>query len=319
MRDCFDAVAYDTLMAGDGDATEKLFELANAAAVRYAVCGGRSVVIRQDPSNTATGGCIWETSYLLAEWAQRELAPRLELSRAGRAPPLRCLEMGAGCGLLGVALAHAGCKVLLTECEESMPNLEANVAANAPAPSPRGGQCAAARLGWGNEADAAAAVSQHGPFDVVLGTDVVFRSALVEPLLRTLWRCCSAADTTCWLCCQVRCPDAHKVLVAIAPAFFARVVWREWDGFSFAEETDAFLLELREPRAAGDLAAGLAAAQEASAAPPPAAAATAAAASGAGCEQQAQSAAAKRAKKASRREAKRRRAEGGDRGGDAPT
>lgn len=250
------SVSYEAVMSSDEDVELRLFELAQAAEVIYPVHGG-SITIKQDPSNTATGGCIWETSYLLAQWVQRELAQRLARSRAGKAPPPRCLETGAGCGLLGVSLAHAGARVLLTEVEASMANLSANVAANAPPAAPHGGECSTVRLGWTDTMDRAT-VAAGGPYDFIVGTDVVFRSALVEPLLRTLWSCSAGDATTCWICGQVRCPDAHAVLVRLVPAFFARVVWREWGGFSFAEQTESFLLELREPRGEAELEAALA-------------------------------------------------------------
>ena len=241
--------SFDDAMTAEGDesAAERFFELANAPRVRFAVPGGRGrvVEIRQDPSNATTGGCVWETSYLLALWACRELAPRLN-ARSSKPPP-RCLEVGAGCGLLGTTLAAAGAAVVLTETEGAMANLHHNVQSNQPPLGGRGSATARA-LHWGNEAQIAEVVRDGGPFDVLLGTDVVYVADMVEPLLRTLWRC-AGESTLCWLCGQVRCPDAHKQLVSQAPCWFEEATTLPLDGApSFAAELECFLLELRRPR-----------------------------------------------------------------------
>eukprot|EP00966_Prymnesium_polylepis_P015212 351757-Prymnesium_polylepis.1 len=67
-------LSYDAVMgaAGDDDTSTRLFELANARSVSFSTPGGQ-VSIRQDPSNTTTGGCVWETAYLLAQWIQRQV------------------------------------------------------------------------------------------------------------------------------------------------------------------------------------------------------------------------------------------------------
>lgn len=230
---------YDEVMAAGDDSATALFELANATHVVFRV-GGRELTIQQDPGVVGTGGCVWETAYLMAQWLQPRLA---ELQREDR--PLRCLEVGAGCGLLGVALAHAGCDVLLTEQESAMANLSANVAANAP-PKASGGVCAAAPLSWLDDCELEA-VAARGPWQVLIGTDVVYKAELVRPLLRTLWRCASG-ETKCWLCLQERDADAHAMLLRLAPCFFRRVAPVPLEGLSFSEELECFLLSLEGRR-----------------------------------------------------------------------
>ena len=235
-------VSFDAVMAADGedDAGERLFELANASHVRFLVPGGAgdSIVVRQDPSNQTTGGCVWETSYLLAQWAHRELSARM------RESSVRILEVGAGCGLLGLSLAAAGARVLLTETAEAMSNLEHNVGQNPPRAA-RGGAVATATLHWG-DAEHMAQAAARGPFDLLLGTDVVYHEALVAPLLETLWNCAGPSSRV-WLCYQVRDPYAHAALVREAPRWFGEVEQRPLQGFSFADELECLLLELRVP------------------------------------------------------------------------
>ena len=84
-------------MATEEDASERLFELANAVHVNFSVPNGPVICVRQDPANTTTGGCVWETSYLMALYALRELEPRLR-ARSRGGTPVRCLEVGAGYG-----------------------------------------------------------------------------------------------------------------------------------------------------------------------------------------------------------------------------
>lgn len=235
----YDEVLAAATVAGDDSATA-LFELANATHVVFSV-GGHELTIQQDPSVVGTGGCVWETAYLMAQWLQPRLA---ELQRDG---PLRCLEVGAGCGLLGIALAHAGCDVLLTEQGTAMDNLSANVAANAP-PETSGGACAAAPLSWTEDGELDA-VAARGPWQVLVGTDVVYKAELVRPLLRTLWRC-AGDETKCWLCLQERDADAHAMLLRLAPCFFRRVAPVPLEGLSFSEELECFLLSLEGRRAA---------------------------------------------------------------------
>lgn len=85
----------------------------------------------------------------------------------------------------------------------------------------------------------------------VHATDVQVES-MVVPLLQTLWRCANSS-TVCWLCGQVRCPDAHAALMREAPSWFGDVQLLPLDDFPFAAELECFLLQLQAPtKAAGE-------------------------------------------------------------------
>eukprot|EP01062_Namystynia_karyoxenos_P048010 TRINITY_DN36431_c0_g1_i1.p1 TRINITY_DN36431_c0_g1~~TRINITY_DN36431_c0_g1_i1.p1 ORF type:complete len:361 (+),score=111.17 TRINITY_DN36431_c0_g1_i1:60-1085(+) len=238
--------------AGCGDSDDdlgvagRLFELANSSAVRFSV-GGQSVTVVQQPSVEGTGGVIWETSYALAI----QLAPLLQQAPGA----LRVLEVGAGCGLCGIALARLGADVVVTEQESAMGNLGENVRRNAPAGSEAPYRCRPLRLAWGEERDIASARAL-GPFDWIVGTDVVFAKRLVAPLLDTLDALCHGG-TTVWLCLQVRCAEAHAELLRQAPRRFS-LEQSPLRGarLDFAAELDCMLLRLRPLRGAGGAEAG---------------------------------------------------------------
>lgn len=257
-------VSVESLIAStsdDGDClATRLFELANLEAVSFVASSGRTLVVRQDPAIPHTGGCVWETAYLMALWAHAELEPRAKLA-AQRGEPLRVLEVGAGCGFVGLALAHMGCRVLLTEQPGVLANLEENVRRNNPrALGLRGGECGAARLRWGDAEDLAALRGET--FDLIIGTDVVYCPELVSPLLRTLWACCDSERTSVLLCLQQRCVASHALLLTRAPDFFGAVEHVPLGEApcalvrAFAAELDCELLRFGKRRPGGDARGG---------------------------------------------------------------
>lgn len=206
------------------DADEALslafFELANVPLVGYRLQAsqqrrhrnGESKVITVEQDTTAcgnhTGGIVWETSYLLINYL---LQKQEKLGRV--------LEVGAGCGLLGQVLAASGwCKrVILTETEEVLVNLKANLERNTTMLSPKknkkGSKIAAQQLDWlAYEKDTIDNLKKHS-FDTIVGTDVVFTPSLVEPLLSTLAFMAATDKAVVYLCLQVRCEDSHQLLL----------------------------------------------------------------------------------------------------------
>jgi hypothetical protein len=209
----------------DANVSSVFFELANSPLVGYQV-DNKMIVIRQDSNcKIHTGGIVWETSYLLAEFLSKKYKNENSL------PPLgKTLEIGAGCGMLGLILAtkRLSSKVILTEASEVMSNLKDNVNANITNSStersdppedgtttlPRQGihstiyqpacpqNCVSVRqLRWDHldtdikaaaidSTDASGANAFHDldphSFDTIVGTDVVFSPSLVCPLLETI-------------------------------------------------------------------------------------------------------------------------------------
>ena len=217
------------------DASTVFFELANAPQIAYRLdrCS-LATSTKQDNKNqkkkketktaqvlvrvkqnsqaqTHTGGVVWETSYLLLGY----LLQQKQEQSLGRV----LVEVGAGCGLLGIALAVAGraSQVIVTEVDLVMPLLQGNVQRNQPLLSTTTTtRLAAHTLDWTHyQRDAEAAGLPPHSVDTIVGTDVVFNPSLVEPLWQTL-QYLSHARTVIYLCLQVRCATSHDILLTKA-------------------------------------------------------------------------------------------------------
>ncbi|XP_010488411.1 PREDICTED: protein-lysine methyltransferase METTL21D isoform X2 [Camelina sativa] len=127
----------------------------------------------------------------------------------------RVIELGAGCGVAGFALAMLGCDVVTTDQKEVLLLLKRNVEWNTSKilqmnpGSASFGSLRVAELDWGNE-DHIRAVEP--PFDYVIGTDVVYSEQLLEPLLRTILAL-SGPKTTVMLGYEIRSTVVHDKML----------------------------------------------------------------------------------------------------------
>ncbi|KAK9136351.1 hypothetical protein Syun_015681 [Stephania yunnanensis] len=102
---------------------------------------------------------------------------------------LRILELGSGTGMVGIAAAAMlGANVTVTDLPHVLSNLRFNAEQNGKVISLRGGFVSVEALRWG-EVEDVEGLMVDGPFDLVLGSDVVYYEELFEPLMKTL----------CWL------------------------------------------------------------------------------------------------------------------------
>ena len=203
--------------------SNRLFELANVGDLGFRCRGGAKVSVRQDhDAQVHTGGIVWETAFLLATYLEHQPGTLPSATAAGGRA--KVLELGSGCGLLGLVLAHTGAEVVLSEHPLAVPNLRYNVAENLGVlESSSSGTARVVQLDWGEQKDVEAVRAlghaPSGTFDVIVGTDVIFAERWVTPLLRTMHQL-SAADTTIWLCVQERCAAAHAKMLASLPEYF---------------------------------------------------------------------------------------------------
>jgi predicted nicotinamide N-methyase len=97
-------------------------------------------------------------------------------------PTTTVIELGAGCGLVGLCAASIGSNdVILTDLEEAVPILTRNVEANACS-----GSVQVAQLRWGNAEDLLNIASKLSGDLLVVGSDIVWEPKLFAPLLATL-------------------------------------------------------------------------------------------------------------------------------------
>ncbi|KAG0204543.1 hypothetical protein BGX28_003549 [Mortierella sp. GBA30] len=117
--------------------------------------------------------------------------------------PIRILEIGAGTGYVGIALAKRlkpSCTLILTDLEEVVPLMEKNVQENLSSQStdpPYSGQCATVKvepLAWGNS-EHAQRILGDGGVDFVVASDLVYFPELYPPLLQTLREITKAGET----------------------------------------------------------------------------------------------------------------------------
>ena len=183
---------------------------------------------------THTGGVVWETSYLLlgyllGEQQRRRRQQQQQQSSSPSTPRERIVEIGAGCGMLGISLAVTGCasEVILTEVDLVMPLLRENVRTNqsllrdssSSSSSHTTTIMRACQLDWTKFVhDAKRADIEPHSVDMIVGTDVVFAPHLVEPLWQTM-EYLSHARTIIYLCVQIRCATSHEVLLDKAATY----------------------------------------------------------------------------------------------------
>ena len=138
-------------------------------------CGDNKHLIIEE-SYSSTGTRVWDMSVAMARLLEKPRAAGDAL-RVGAGDAV--LELGAGSGLLGMALARLGCAVTMTEIDEVVPHLEGVVAANAAALGDR--RPAVRALDWRRPVAA-----EFRGFDVVVASDVLICDQWAGDLARVL-------------------------------------------------------------------------------------------------------------------------------------
>lgn len=136
--------------------------------------GAESATERQ----STTAALVWDASIALAH----ELRERF-----GEPPPRGdgavAIELGAGRGLLGTALAADGWTAVLTDRTGALAHAEATARANAAVTA---GRLSIEALHWGDRPAAAALARRHADVRVVAAADCIYDTDLVAPFLATV-------------------------------------------------------------------------------------------------------------------------------------
>ena len=129
---------------------------------------GRDVVIRQhqrrEEERIGTGGVLWEAAIVLADFVGRNAGEHIEWK--GK----RVLELGAGTGLVAISLAIEGAEVCATD---GNPRVLTCAKANIEAAMPFQGRVTVEVFDWNSAADLAK-IQQAGPWDAIVGSDLVY-------------------------------------------------------------------------------------------------------------------------------------------------
>ncbi|CAE8585170.1 unnamed protein product, partial [Polarella glacialis] len=135
---------------------------------------GQSCAISESPAQ-GIGFQVWRAAGALCHHLALEAS-----DLTGR----KVLELGAGCGLVGICCGHLGADVTLTDQASVLPILRHNVQQNElPAESP--GSLRVHALHWGCDVSQELPLPREG-FDLIVGSDLTYFEHLHEALLLTL-------------------------------------------------------------------------------------------------------------------------------------
>ncbi|GAB4813580.1 hypothetical protein N2152v2_000626 [Parachlorella kessleri] len=149
---------------------------------------GLTFKLAQDPNSHNLGTTVWDASIVLAKWLEKN-SRRGDFSRQ-RCRGRRCLELGSGMGLGGLAFALLGAHVTLTDLGPVLPLLARNYQQNlAPAVLRVGdaswasgavGRVDVQELDWSRPEQYA---SFRPPYDYILAADCVYSELAVPSFL----------------------------------------------------------------------------------------------------------------------------------------
>jgi predicted nicotinamide N-methyase len=145
---------------------------------------GHRITVDEHPNNDDQGPAetgerqttyktIWDGAIVLIKY--------LEFSYRPETPPVSVLELGAGCGLTGIAcgVLFPDASITLTDLPSALESLHANVAANESIIGTNRVRVRA--LDWTNRDE-----ERLGPVDLILAADVVWLTDLIQPFIDTL-------------------------------------------------------------------------------------------------------------------------------------
>jgi predicted nicotinamide N-methyase len=179
-----------------------------------------TIALETSEEDELEGSIVWDSAIVLA----RLLLDEAKFHPKFFAPPRRFLELGAGCGLAGIAAALRGAAVTLTDIAGVLPRLRRNVEVNRHLLAEAEGGAATldvAELDWTRLAGALAdpAATVRAPYDVILLADCVYQADIVEPLVDAL---IALSGPKTVILCALRCRFRFQAdFLAQANLFFS--------------------------------------------------------------------------------------------------
>eukprot|EP01119_Soliformovum_irregulare_P019559 TRINITY_DN6221_c0_g1_i1.p1 TRINITY_DN6221_c0_g1~~TRINITY_DN6221_c0_g1_i1.p1 ORF type:complete len:236 (-),score=35.29 TRINITY_DN6221_c0_g1_i1:6-713(-) len=128
----------------------------------------------------AEGRMIWPAAEILCHFLLRDAGRRMIKGKS-------ILEVGAGQGLCGMLASYWAKSVILSDYDDpSLELLETNVEENFSSDESRSHRPQCQKLIWGNSISMEEIKQLHGPFDTIIGSDIIYYKAAVKPLLQTI-------------------------------------------------------------------------------------------------------------------------------------
>ncbi|GMH35959.1 hypothetical protein BSKO_03827 [Bryopsis sp. KO-2023] len=109
---------------------------------------------------------IWDSSIVMSKFFEKH---------ASEFAQKRCLDLSAGCGLVGIVLAKLGAHVTSTDLGPNLSLLERNCELNAP------GEIDVKEHTWGHQIE-----QLGGPFDLIVACDIMYIPEAVGAIVKTL-------------------------------------------------------------------------------------------------------------------------------------
>ena len=160
---------------------------------------GRCVRVVEDKVSSWEGGSVWPPALLLAQHLDAGVVARPTDGLALDLPRCRVLELGAGCGTVGLVASCLGAAaVVLTDLEVALPTLHANVRLNGCE-----GSVTVCALDWRDAsypafADGGGPLAGAAPFGLVIASECIYDEDMAMPLVRTMHHA-SGDGTVCLL------------------------------------------------------------------------------------------------------------------------
>ncbi len=206
-----------TILAGDPTATAAFLII----SLHFLPPCSIEFQLAQDPSSHNLGTTVWDASIVLAKYLEKNVR-KGEFSRV-KVKGKRCIELGAGMGLAGMAFALLGADVALTDTTDAvMALLRRNVDTNMSQAALKlkdadwaidvAGKVSVAELDWSNTSHYEAL---NPPFDYIIAADCVYSEKAVPHFLN----CCLAMaagnlKSTIVVCNEFRSQSVHDIFMA---------------------------------------------------------------------------------------------------------
>jgi len=181
---------------------------------------GETIILYQNLNSMNCGTSVWDASVVLANYIS--FNPQFSL---GRLQGKRILELGSGCGLLGISLAKRGAHVELTDKPSVLPILRRNVELNI-RERVHGinegeilhGTARVSTLEWGNNLEEMS-IQLGAPFDIIVASDCIYSNSSIMPFIGTLVAM-SNTNTTILISNELRDESVQQELVEKLRSFF---------------------------------------------------------------------------------------------------